>query len=73
MNLNHPEEALLPDALLDADEIFSAHTGVKVSPVNRYEDRELDAPGPVTAKLMQCMQKIMAFQDERFAHWFQRL
>jgi len=73
LDIPFSEEALLPDALLDADEIFSAHTGVKVSPVNRYEDRELDAPGPVTAKLMQCMQKIMAFQDERFLNWFQLL
>ncbi|MBW2178439.1 MAG: aminotransferase class IV [Deltaproteobacteria bacterium] len=73
LDIPFSEEALLSDVLLDADEIFSAHTGVKVSPINRYEDRELDAPGPVTAKLMQCMQNILAFQDERFAHWFQQL
>ena len=67
------EEALLPDALLDADEIFTAHTGIKVSPVNRFEDRSLEAPGPLTAQLMEAMHKILAFQDERFKHWFQQL
>jgi len=67
------EEALLPDALLDADEIFTAHTGIKVSPVNRFEDRNLKAPGPVTAQLMEAMQKILAFQDDRFKNWFQQL
>lgn len=67
------EEALLPGALMDADEIFSAHTGIKVSPVGRYEDRTLDAPGPITAKLMAAMQKVLAFEDDRFLHWFQPL
>ncbi|MEN8246613.1 MAG: aminotransferase class IV [Thermodesulfobacteriota bacterium] len=67
------EEALLPSALLEADEIFSAHTGIKVSPVGRFEDRTLDAPGPITAKLMAAMQKILAFEDDRFMHWFQKL
>jgi branched-chain amino acid aminotransferase len=67
------EETMLPSVLLDADEIFSAHTGIKVSPVGRYEDRTLDAPGPITAKLMAAMQKVLAFEDERFMHWFQPL
>ena len=67
------EEALLPDALLDADEIFSSHTGIKVSPVNRFENRVLEAPGPVTAQLMAQMEKVLTFQDERFNKWFQPL
>jgi len=67
------EETLLPSALLDADEIFSAHTGIKVSPIKQYEDHMLDAPGPITAKLMAAMQKVLAFEDERFLHWFQPL
>ncbi|MCG6909509.1 MAG: aminotransferase class IV [Deltaproteobacteria bacterium] len=67
------EEAVLPNALLDADEIFTAHTGIKVSPVGRFEDRILDAPGPVTARLMEVMEKVLAFEDERFAHWYQPL
>ena len=67
------QETMLPSVLNDADEIFSAHTGTKVSPVGRFEDRTLDAPGPITAKLMAAMQKIMAFEDDRFIHWFQKL
>ena len=67
------EETMLPSALLDADEIFSAHTGIKVSPIDRYEDRTLNAPGPITAKLMAAMQNILTFKDERFLHWFQPL
>ena len=67
------EEALPLSALDGADEIFSAHTGIKVSPVGRYEDRTLNAPGPITAKLMAAMQKVLALEDERFLHWFQPL
>ena len=67
------QETMLPSVLNDADEIFSAHTGTKVSPVGRFEDRTLDAPGPITAKLMAAMQKVLAFEDDRFMHWFQKL
>jgi len=67
------QEVLHPDALMDADEIFTAHTGVKVSPVKRFEDREFSAPGPVTAKLIEAMQAILAFEDERFLKWFQKM
>jgi branched-chain amino acid aminotransferase len=73
LDITCSEEALLPSALDDADEIFSAHTGIKVSPVGRYEDRPLKAPGPITARLMTAMQKVLAFEDERFLHWFQPL
>ena len=67
------EEALMPGALFEADEMFSAHTGVKVQPIKRFEDHEMEAPGPVTAKLMNTMLSVLAFEDERFLHWFQKL
>ena len=73
LDISISEEALLPDALLDADEIFSSHSAIKVSPVNRFEDRVLEAPGPVTAQLMEQMEKVLTFQDERFKKWFQPL
>jgi len=73
LGITSSEETTLPSALLDADEIFSAHTGIKVSPIDRYEDRTLNAPGPITAKLMAAMQNILTFKDERFLHWFQPL
>jgi branched-chain amino acid aminotransferase len=64
------EEAILPEALFAADEIFVCHTGIKVLPVNRFEDRILKAPGPITGKLMELMGNILSFSDTRFKHWF---
>ena len=64
------EEAILPEALFTADEIFTCHTSIKVSPVNRFEDRILEAPGPVTKKVMTLMQNILNHSDARFKHWF---
>jgi hypothetical protein len=59
--------------LLAADEIFLAHTGTKIEAVARFEDRELAAPGPVTAQVMHLMDDIMQFRNERFMKWFQPL
>jgi len=64
------EETILPEALFTADEIFVCHTGIKVSPVNRFEDRILEAPGPITNKVMDLMQNILNYSDARFKHWF---
>jgi branched-chain amino acid aminotransferase len=61
------------EELYAADEIFTAHTGIKVSPVNRFENRELPAPGPVTKQVMELMKNIVHFKDERFMDWFQLL
>jgi branched-chain amino acid aminotransferase len=63
------EEAILPEALSAADEIFTCHTSNKVSPVNRFEGRNLAAPGPVTSKLMDLMRNILNGSDARFKHW----
>ena len=57
--------------LRTAEEIFTAHTGIKVSPVSRLDDREFHAPGPVTRKVMDLMDNIMTFKDQRFSGWFQ--
>ena len=67
------EEALLPAALDTADELFTCHTGIKVLPIDRYETRRLEAPGPVSRKLMQLMDDIINFRDDRFRHWFSPL
>jgi branched-chain amino acid aminotransferase len=69
-NIPVSEESILPEALFTADEIFVCHTSRKVSPVNRFEDRTLEAPGPVTKKVMELMQNILNFSDTRFKHWF---
>ncbi|MGD9227379.1 MAG: aminotransferase class IV, partial [Desulfobacterales bacterium] len=40
------EAPILPEELYTADEIFTSHSGIKVCPVARFEDRDLPAPGP---------------------------
>jgi branched-chain amino acid aminotransferase len=68
------EEHPIPaDELLSADEVFTAHTGIKVEPVTRLEHRELQAPGPITKQVMQLMEDIIRFKDDRFKDWFQQL
>jgi branched-chain amino acid aminotransferase len=67
------EAEILPEELYDADEIFTSHTVTKVSPVDRFEERRLTAPGPVTLRLVNLMNDVLAFRDERFPHWFQAL
>ncbi len=64
------EEALRAEDLFSADEIFTCHTGIKVLPISRFEDRALQAPGPVTRQLMELMRSILSFSDDRFKHWF---
>jgi len=66
-------EPISPDDLFSADEIFTCHTGIKVSPVNRFEDRTLEAPGPVSKQLIELMNRIINFEDDRFKHWFNKL
>jgi len=61
------------DELLAADEAFTTHTGIKVEPIKRLEQRELQAPGPITKRLMQLMDDIIQFKDDRFKDWFQQL
>ncbi len=64
---------ILPEELFEADEMFTAHTGTKVHPVSRFEDRAFQAPGPVTRQLINCFEKVLQFQDDRFSHWYQPL
>lgn len=45
------------DVLEDASEIFLVSTTRDVQPVRRCDDRELDAPGPVTREAMQVWRK----------------
>ena len=59
--------------LLDADEIFTTHTGVKVEPINRLESQTFQTPGPVTKRVMELMEGIIQFKDNRFIDWFRPL
>ena len=67
------ERPITSDELYTADEMFTVHTGTKVEAVARFEDRQLEAPGPVTNRVMKLINDIMQFKDERFMHWFQPL
>lgn len=67
------EKMITADDLLDADEMFTCHSGTKVSPIKKFEDRVLPAPGPVSTKLAQAMSDIVSFKDDRFKAWFQAL
>jgi len=64
------EDSILPEELFTADEIFTSHSGVKVSPVARFEDRNLQAPGPITQQVMELMDNILNRSDDRFNDWF---
>ena len=67
------ENPITADELYAADEIFTAHTGIKVSPVILFDNHELQAPGPVTQKVMELMENILHLKDDRFIDWFQLL
>jgi branched-chain amino acid aminotransferase len=67
------EGPISAEELSEADEIFTCHTGIKVEPIARLEDREFETPGPVTMQVMQLMNDIIEFKDERFMDWFQPL
>ena len=61
------------DELLNADEIFTSHTGTKVLPIKKFEDRDLPAPGPTTEKIAKVMRDIITLKNDQFKHWFQSL
>ena len=67
------EDSILPKELFTADEIFTSHSGVKVSPVARLEDRNLQVPGPITKQVMELMNNILNMSDDRFNDWFHAL
>ena len=74
IGLGVAEQAIKPEELLAADEIFTSATPFKVLPVGRIEDRVLEnAPGPVSLKLRQALDEICAGRDERFKSWLQPL
>lgn len=67
------EDPILPEELYTADEIFTSHSGIKVLPVARFEDRDLQAPGPITDQLIKLMDDITSFRDDRFKDWLMPL
>ncbi len=67
------ETKLQKEDLYEADELFTSHTGIKISPARQFEEKVLQAPGPVTARICKLMEDVLTFQDKRYMHWFQNL
>jgi branched-chain amino acid aminotransferase len=67
------ETALKADDLLTADEIFASNSVVKVLPIGRCEGRNLQAPGPVTGKLIGLVDDILHFRNRQFGRFFEPL
>ena len=64
------EERLSPDSLFQADEIFLSNTPYKVIPVRQIENQKfINAPGPITRKINDLMNKIVSGQEKRFNDW----
>lgn len=63
------EAAIRPEELREADELFTSATPFKVLPIGCIDDRTLDAPGPVSRRLMQLLEEIAAGRDKRFEDW----
>lgn len=65
-------EKITQAQIMAADEIFTGHTGAKVSPVKRIESRVMDSvPGPVTARIRDCFDNMLSGRDDRYRDWFQ--
>ena len=67
------ETPLAADDLMTADEIFASHSVIRVLPIGRFENRDLNAPGPATAKLIGLMDDIFHFRNRQFMRFFQPL
>lgn len=64
------EGRIPPHFLFEADEIFMSGTPAKVLPVRRFEDRVFErTPGPLTRKLSNVVDEIVAGKIEGFKHW----
>ncbi len=72
-NIEVQETTLIKEDLFTADEIFTCHTGIKVTPIFRFEEKELKVPGPLTTRVSELMNNIMSSRDSRFKEWFQML
>jgi branched-chain amino acid aminotransferase len=69
------EAALSPEDLASADEAFLAGTSLPVQPVAAVDGRPMraGAPGPLTARIKALLVACERGQDERFAHWLERV
>jgi len=72
MGIETREEYLLPSDFMQADEVFTSHTGIKVNPVKQIESRLLDPiPGEITEKLSKAFDDILNLKNEKFLNWLE--
>ena len=65
--------AISKEELVCADEIFAAHTLIRVMPIERLDSRCLSAPGPITSQVMKLMEDLFSYKTDKFMSWFQPL
>ncbi|NNK84316.1 MAG: hypothetical protein HKO91_02035 [Desulfobacterales bacterium] len=73
MGLQTVQQPLNLEDLQQADEMFLSHTGNKVESVCQFEQKHMQAPGPITKKLRHQMYRILTFQDEAYIDWMEPL
>lgn len=67
------ETALEKEDLYTADELFTCGTGHKVMPIKKIEDKQLQAPGIVTTRIIELLDEIIGFKNIQFSNWLQKL
>ncbi len=72
-NIAVEETALQKQDLYSAQEMFTSHTGIKISPVKRFENKEFNAQGPLTSRICRLMDDVLSFKNNQFNDWFQKL
>ena len=64
------ESRLSPDLLYEIDELFISGTPAKVVPINKIDDYALKTvPGPISRRISELFDNILAGRDERFKDW----
>jgi branched-chain amino acid aminotransferase len=68
------EAKITPEEVLAADEIFTANSIYRILPVRSFQDKSFHpTPGPVSAKLADAFQEILAGKMAQFRHWLEPL
>lgn len=67
------EAALSRAAFAAADEAFLTGTPLPIAPIGAIDGRALDAPGPVTAVLVERLGAAQRGEDDAFAAWLTRV
>jgi branched-chain amino acid aminotransferase len=64
------QKDLLPRDLMNCDEAFFSSTTCKVWPISRIEKHKLAAPGPVSVRLRDYFDRILAGDVPKYRKWF---